>query len=105
LNLSESAQPPREEVLNSTSESETTPIVKSELLKYYIIGGAFQIKQNANKLVGTLRQNGYNATHEGINAKGLHLVSYFNSEDKSEALANLAMIRRDSNPSAWLLKK
>jgi hypothetical protein len=40
-----------------------------------------------------------------MNAKGLHLVSYFNSEDKSEALVNLAMIRRDSNPSAWLLKK
>lgn len=105
LNLSESAKPPKEEALNSTSESETKPLVKTELLKYYIIGGAFQIKQNADKLVGTLRQNGYNATHEGINAKGLHLVSYFNSEDKSEALTNLAMIRRDSNPSAWLLKK
>ena len=105
LNFSDSAQPPKDESVNTLNDSRITKNNVIVQPKYYIIGGAFQFKQNADKLVGTLRENGYSATHEGINPKGLHLVSYFNSEDKSEALANLTMIRRDSNPSAWLLKK
>ena len=90
---------------NAINELAPTAEFRTELPKYYIIGGAFQFKDNADKLVITLRESGYNATHEGINPNGLYLISYFNSEDKSEALANLAMIRRESNPSAWLLKK
>ena len=105
LNFSDSDQVAKDPSVNSTIGSAIPAKVTIELPKYYIIGGAFQFKENADKLVGTLRNNGYTATHEGINPKGLHLVSYFNSEDKSEALVNLAMIRRDSNPSAWLLKK
>lgn len=104
-NFNDSAQPPKDESINNTIDSEITRKSKIILPKYYIIGGAFQFEENADKLVGTLRRSGYNATHEGLNPKGLYLVSYFNSEDKSEALANLEMIRRDSNPSAWLLKK
>ena len=48
---------------------------------------------------------GYDAKHAGLNSVGLHIVSYFNSEDKSEILINLAMIRKNDNPSAWILKK
>lgn len=105
LNFSDSAQPPSQELVNSVKDS-TIP-QKNTIVQpnYYIIGGAFQYKSNADKLIGTLRENGYNATFAGLNPQGLFLVSYFNSEDKSEALANLIMIRRDSNPSAWLLKK
>lgn len=105
LNFSDSAQPPIQEKLDSHAETSIpgkTIIVQQN---YYIIGGAFQYESNADKLIETLRKNGYNATFAGQNPKGLFLVSYFNSEDKSEALANLAIIRRDSNPSAWLLKK
>lgn len=104
-NFSDTAPAPNQERINQTSESTITKKNEAVLLNYYIIGGAFQYKPNADKLIGTLRENGYNATHAGINPKGLYLVSYFNSEDKSEALANLSLIRRDSNPSAWLLKK
>lgn len=105
LNFSDSEQTAKDPSENITNESSIESKVATVLPKYYIIGGAFQFKENADKLVGTLRSNGYNATHEGLNSRGLHLVSYFNSEDKAEALANLTMIRRDSNPSAWLLKK
>lgn len=103
-NFSDSAPIPNKEIIKTTESS----IPKSNLSpqrNYYIIGGAFQYKPNADKLIGTLRNSGYNATHAGLNPKGLYLVSYFNSEDKSEALANLNMIRKESNPSAWLLKK
>jgi len=103
-NFSDTAPVPNKEIKKTTESS----IPKNNLtiqLNYYIIGGAFQYKPNADKLIRTLRKNGYNATHAGLNPKGLYLVSYFNSEDKSEALANLSMIRKESNPSAWLLKK
>ena len=105
LNFNDSGQPSKNDLITSAKDSRITEKSRTESSKYYIIGGAFQFKDNADKLVGTLRENGYNAMPAGINAKGLHLVSYFNSADKSEALINLAMIRRDSNPSAWLLKK
>ncbi|MEZ5083597.1 MAG: hypothetical protein R2750_09120 [Bacteroidales bacterium] len=82
------------------------PIKKAvPVKKYYIIGGSFSIEQNADKLVGILREKGYNAERAGISPSGLHMVSYFASVDKSEVMANLAMIRKNENSSAWLIKK
>jgi len=73
--------------------------------KYYIIGGSFSNEANASKLVGILRAKGYDAQHAGLSRKGLFAVAYFSTYDKEEAMLNLAMIRRDDNPAAWLLKK
>jgi len=72
---------------------------------YYIIGGAFQYEKNANRFAATLRSKGYNAKQAGLSRRGLHIVSYFDSSDKSEALMNLELIRKNDNPAAWLLKK
>jgi len=105
LNFSDSGEQTKDELIIDVKDSPLIDNKRTEQPKYYIIGGAFRYKDNADKLVATLRESGYNAEHAGINAKGLHLVSYFNSEDKPEALVNLAIIRKDSNPSAWLLKK
>ena len=79
------------------------PVLKQK--KYHIIGGAFADPENAEKLVGVLRNKGYNADRAGLSKSGLHMVSYLATPDKSEAMINLEMIRRDDNPSAWLLKK
>lgn len=90
-----------------SGERNTTEIA-SEIVpskKYYIIGGSFQSEANASNLVAILRSRGYDAQHAGLSRKGLFAVAYFNTLDKDEALINLAMIRRDDNPSAWLLKK
>lgn len=103
-NFSDTAPIPNKEI-KETMEFSIPKSNTTVQLNYYIIGGAFQYKPNADKLIGTLRSSGYNATHAGLNPNGLYLVSYFNSEDKSEALANLNLIRKESNPSAWLLKK
>ena len=73
--------------------------------KYFIIGGSFGVETNADRLVGVLREKGYDAERAGVSPSGLHMVSYFSSVDKSEVMANLAMIRKDENPSAWLIKK
>ncbi|MEZ5146058.1 MAG: hypothetical protein R2759_02945 [Bacteroidales bacterium] len=59
---------------------------------------------NAEKLVAILRQKGYHANRAGLSKSGLHMVEYLATIDKSEALVNLEMIRKDDNPSAWLLK-
>ncbi|MCB2221232.1 MAG: SPOR domain-containing protein [Bacteroidetes bacterium] len=72
---------------------------------YHIIGGAFADPDNADKLIAILRKKGYDAEHAGLSASGLHMVRYMATEDKNEALVNLAMIRKDDNPAAWLLKK
>lgn len=82
---------------------EQPPIV--QIKKYYIIGGSFGQESNADNLVQTLIQKGYNASRAGISPSGLHMVSYMTTPDKDEALVNLALIRRDDNPSAWLIRK
>lgn len=93
-----------ENTIESKPEQEQ-PEIKPQGPKYYIIGGAFRYKDNADGLIANLRNKGYDAEPAGQNPDGLYMVSYFNSEDKSEALVNLSMIRNDSNSSAWLLKK
>jgi hypothetical protein len=90
-----------EEATNS-GISEPQESVEDE---YLIIGGAFGIEDNADKLVGILRQKGYDAGRAGLSKSGLHMVSYLSTEDKDEALINLAIIRKEDNPSAWLLKR
>jgi cell division septation protein DedD len=80
-------------------------VVKIAVSKFYVIGGAFKIRENADNLLTALRSEGFKAEDAGQNPAGLYMVSYFSSENKSEALVNLATIRREKNPSAWLLKK
>lgn len=93
--------------IESVTEPEVAPepVVIIQGKSYYIIGGAFGIEMNADRLVAVLQKRGYDASRAGISKSGLHMVSYFSSEDKSEALVNLEIIRKEDNPSAWLLKK
>jgi hypothetical protein len=79
---------------------ESTP-----LARYYIVGGAFRDPTNSTKMIADLRKRGYDATSAGLSKTGLHMVCYLQTSDKSEALMNLSMIRKEDNPSAWLLKK
>ena len=73
--------------------------------KYFIIGGAFGVEANADKLVAVLREKGYAADRAGLSPSGLHMVSYLSTPDRSEALVNLGVIRAQENPSAWLIRK
>jgi len=88
-----------------TAINQLKEVVKIPVSKFYVIGGAFKIRENADNMLSSLRSEGYKAEDAGQNPAGLYMVSYFSSEDKSEALVNLATIRREKNPSAWLLKK
>jgi nucleoid DNA-binding protein len=96
---SESEDAP-EAAINPTKDA-----VKNPVSTFYVIGGAFKIRENADKMLAGLRGEGYPAEDAGQSPAGLYMVSYFSSEDRSEALVNLAAVRREKNPSAWLLKK
>lgn len=90
-----------------SGKKNTLPEIKNAIpqSRYYVIGGAFKSRENADKMLDMMRQEGYAAEDAGQNPAGLYMVSYFSSLHRSEAQENLVIIRRDKNPSAWLLKK
>ncbi len=102
LDFSDAEPVERKNIPEETAEQEIPPLV---VKKYFIIGGAFGVEQNAEKFLAVLRKKGYAAERAGISPSGLHMVSYYSTEDKSEALVNLEIIRQKDNPSAWLIRK
>jgi len=100
LNFKDKSTKVEEEAVATEPEVEVAP-----KKQFYIIGGAFSNESNADKLVVDLKKKGYTAERAGLSKSGLHMVSYFTTADKDEALMNLSMIRKNDNPAAWLLKK
>lgn len=72
--------------------------------KYYVIGGAFGVPQNAENYRRSLISKGYKATVlENLNSKLTH-ISIASFDSKEEATKFLTTIRMDI-PEAWLLKR
>ncbi|MDQ3111302.1 MAG: SPOR domain-containing protein [Bacteroidota bacterium] len=72
--------------------------------KYYVIGGAFGVPENAERYMRMLKSKGYNPEIIGqVRSKLTHIgIAGFNS--KEEAMAFLDKIGNDV-PGAWILKK
>ena len=109
-NTIEETIPPPEKSIERAESEKTSPGSNSAIFQekkpyYLIIGGAFQFKSNVQKLIAQLHLKGYDAEYAGLSRHGLHMVCYLKTEDKKEALMNLAIIRKQDNPSAWLLKR
>jgi len=83
----------------------TSPLEKSSEQQYFIIIGAFRIKENAEKLVVKLKDEGNDARIVGTTPTGLNLVSKAGFVSKNEAIAELNLHRQNINSSAWLYKK
>ena len=81
------------------------PEVTVEPDLYFIIGGAFGVKDNADNLVESLIAKGYNAGIEGQNRNGLYLVSIEGFAEKEIALQKAQELRKGEFPGAWLLSK
>ena len=86
------------------------PALKLEVTKkatsrqHHIIAGAFRMQKNADKKVNQLRRRGFkDAAYLGVNAYGLHQVTYASFTDPKEALASLREIKRTVSVDAWLL--
>ncbi len=73
--------------------------------KHYIIAGAFRIKQNADRKVALLSEQGYHAEYLGTNRYGLHQVAYAGFTDKREAINFLRKIKRTVSTDAWMLSQ
>jgi hypothetical protein len=80
------------------------PVVKPSTQKYYIIGGCFELEENAAKFMKQLKKKGYDPEEAGANKHGHVRISYKSFTDKQEAITFMDQIKKDENPSAWLLK-
>lgn len=70
---------------------------------HHIIAGAFRIRENADKKIRQLRQQGFEAHYVGQNPYGLHQVAYASYSDPRQALDILHKIKRTISADAWLL--
>ncbi len=85
-------------------QTDRTFVPVSQDKKYYVIGGAFGVPENAERYMQSLKAKGYNAQIIGqIRSKLTHIgIAGFNS--KEEALAFLSKVGNDV-PGAWIMKK
>jgi nucleoid DNA-binding protein len=75
----------------------------SSLKLYFVVGGAFAEKRNAEKLVDKLRDKGFDASIFGQH-KGLNLVCYGSYTNRSAAKTALREVKQNENSNAWLKK-
>lgn len=70
-------------------------------VRYYIVAGCFRDEMNANDLVKTLQKSGFKAEKFGKIGE-LYAVSFSSYDDKEDAAKELARIREESHPDAWM---
>ncbi len=89
----------------SASVSEAVKPAKSENLQlYFIVGGAFKEKSNADNYVAGLKAKGYDASIFGKSGE-LHLVAFGSYASRRAALPDLEQIRASENSGAWLKRR
>lgn len=101
-----STEPAQEEELLIESAPEetvevTSPSEKLTGKKYFIVAGVFKEEANADNLVITLRNKGYNAEKFG-KIGALHAVSYDVFPTKKEADQFMLKIKNDVDSEAWI---
>ncbi|MGY6561090.1 MAG: HU domain-containing protein [Luteibaculaceae bacterium] len=73
---------------------------------YYLVAGCFAELNNAQKLVHSLQQNGYQHAHIFDFEKGLHRVTFGTPvENFMEAKDALKKIQNSTQSNAWLVRK
>ena len=97
--------------IESEPQPEPTPVepVTQEIKQdaapaYYIIGGCFSMRENAEALVASLHKEGYTSAY--VMERGSKMfVCYGGYASIEEANVDLAKIRVYSNNKAWVMKK
>lgn len=84
---------------NGGEEIET---LDSEENKFFVIGGSFIVKNNANRFNQTLMDEGYETRILFHPQSRFNFVAYQGFSTFDEAVAYLLSIREDINPEAWL---
>lgn len=81
-------------------------ITKENKETVFIIAGAFQLEENAEKKIAELKQKGYsNAKIIGKNQWGLTQVSVASYSSKEAAKEAIETIREEASKDAWILVK
>lgn len=94
---------------SSSASTENTSSPSSEVSQadagYYIIAGAFGVEENAEKLLTTLKESGYNDAQLAgkTSSGGLLRVAYLKADNLNDAETKLSEIK-DKNLEGWILK-
>ena len=94
---------------SSSASTENTTSSSSEVSQadagYYIIAGAFGVEENAEKLLTTLKESGYNDAQLAgkTSSGGLLRVAYLKADNLTEAEAKLSEIK-DKSLEGWILR-
>lgn len=76
---------------------------KSKVVKrYHIIGGCFEFKANANKMMRRLTKRGFDPQLVGKNRRGLQRVAFGSYETRKEAREALKYVKDTQMSTAWL---
>ena len=87
----------------ASEEKIITEPAKSDV--FFVIAGAFGVKENAENLVLDLRSKGYDSSINGQNRRGLYIVSIQGFNDKKLATQKMHEYRAGEFPNAWLLSR
>lgn len=104
----EPAPAPVAEVVDMVVEAEPVEVAPVEVapveavVKFQIVGGAFGVKANAEKLADSMRKEGFEATLHYQAHNGLTAVSMGGYATESEAREALADARARGHQKAWL---
>lgn len=87
----------------SVPEPEEITIPVDGQLRYYIVAGCFRDEINADELVTSLKKSGYKAEKFGKIGE-LYSVSFASFDEKELAVKELARIREEFHPDAWMTR-
>lgn len=88
---------------NTSVLSDEKPVSESSNYHYYIVAGCFREEINADELVSSLKEMGYKAEKFG-KIGGLFAVSFASFDDRELAEKELARIKKEYYPEAWMTK-
>ena len=74
-----------------------------ENIRFYIVAGCFRDEVNADELVDSLKSMGYRAEKFGM-IGDLYAVSFASFDNKDLAVNELARIRKEHHPDAWMTR-
>uniref|UniRef100_UPI00404A56BC HU domain-containing protein n=1 Tax=Flavobacterium sp. TaxID=239 RepID=UPI00404A56BC len=80
-----------------------TLTLSSPVLNYHVVGGAFKEIENAETLVATLKEAGFDAKIGALNKFDLYPVFYGSYATNEEAVLELEAIKSAHNQQAWIL--
>ena len=72
--------------------------------QYYIIAGCFEVEQNADNYVQTLKEKGYDNAKKFRKIGRLHAVCFNSYRNHQDALNALRRIQSDYEANAWLME-